>query len=391
MSGSSGSTPLSPTVPAFPTTNDVAMGVLSLQGAQSGVLTDYNPGSIIRTLAESLGSVIELQGIAEQTLTFQTMVYGALTALGITPNAAQAATGIVTFTTPGPTSQAILIPSGTLVQTPGGIQFQTTAGVVIASGASSASTAIQAVSGGTGSNVASGSISQLLTSIPYPITVSNANPTAGGANAESLAGTLSRFAAAVAAPGLASPYAIANAAIGIAFGTETVQQAMVWEPWAAAGTGVGSGQAGFTLYIDDGTGSATTGLLAVVASAMSSGDAAQPLGFRPAGVPFSVASVAPTLATITVTGSLLPGFGSATGAVVSNVSGALAAYAAGLSIGQTLYQGNLAGVVGDAGQGQLQSFTVVLSAAAGSGLVSLAPPFSGRIIPASISVTFQSS
>lgn len=389
MSGSSGSTPLSPTVPAYPTTVDVALGVLALLGAQSGVLSDYNIGSIIRTLSESLGSVIELQGIAEQTLVFQTMVYGALTALSITPLLSTPATGVETFTAPGPVSQTILIPAGSLLQTPGGVQFQTTAGVVMASGTSSVQATIEAVSGGTGGNVGSGTITQLLASIPYPLTVTNLTATAGGANAESLAGTLSRFAGAVAAPGLSSPYAIANAAIGINFGSEVVAQALVYEPWAAAGTGIGSGQAGYTLYIDDGTGGASTGLITAVASAMSSGNASFPLGFRDAGVPFTVAAVAPTLASIIVTGTLLPGYGSATGAVVGNISGSLATYGASLTIGQTLYQGNLGGVVGDAGQGQLQSFTVQLSAAAGSGLTSLTPPYSGRVIISQISVSFS--
>lgn len=389
MSGST-SNPLSPTVAAYPTTTDAALAVLALMGAQSGVLSDYNPGSIVRTQAESLGSVLELQGIAEQTTTFQTMVYGALTALGITPLAAQAATGLINLSTPGPTSQAILIPGGTLLQTAGGIQFQTLSGAIIASGQSSIQTAIQAVSGGTSSNVASGTITQLLTSIAYPVSVSNPIATAGGANAESLATTLARFAAATAAPGLASPYAVANAAIGLSYGTETVKAAEVYEPFAAAGAGNPvSGQAGFTLYIDDGTGTASAGLLSVVASAISSGSAAQGAGFRPAGVPYQVAAVTPTYAVIAVTGSLLPGYGSATGVVVQNISGALATYGASLTIGQVLYQGSLAGVVGDAGQGQLSAFSVTLSGGPGGGLTSLSPPYSGRVIVSSIAVAFS--
>ncbi len=386
MSGSSGA--LSPTVPAYPRTNDIALSLLALLGAQSGVLTDYNVGSIIRTLGESLGSVIELQGISEQTLAFQTQVYGAMSALGITPRGAQAATGLVTFTAPGPVSQAVLIPGSSLLQTAGGVQFQTTAEVVLASGSTTVNAGVVAVSGGTQGNVAASGISQILTSLAYPLTVLNLSPTAGGATAETLAGTLARFAAAVAAPGLCSPVAIANAAIGLSYGTEVVEYASVLEGWALAGTGAGSGTAGFILYLDDGTGSASANLLASVSAAMSTGTPSLPDGFRPAGVPFSVASVAPTYAIVSCSGSLLPGYGSNTGIVASGVSGALSTYAGSLAIGQTLYQGNLAGVAADAGQGQLLSLSVSLSGNAGGNLTSLSPPYSGRVIPLSISVSF---
>lgn len=383
--------PLSPTVAAYPSTSDTAMAMLALLGAQSGVLTDYNPGSIIRTFSEAVGSVVELQGISEQTLAFQTMVYGALSALNIVPRSATFATGVVTFNAPGPVAQTFTILAGTLLQTPGGVQFQTLTDTLFASGSSSVLANIQSILPGSSANVASGTVTQILSSLVYPLTVINNAPVAGGANAESLATTLSRFAAAVGAPGLTSPYAIANAAYGLSYGTESVVAASVYEPWIAAGSGSGSGQASFVLYIDNGTGGASQSLISAVASAISSGTPSLPSGFRPAGVPFTVASVSPVYAAVSVTGVLAPGFGSATGVIASNTSGAVASYIEGLLIGQTLYQGNLAGVVGDAGQGQLVSFTVSLSGSPGSGIASLAAPYSGRVILSQIQVNFSSS
>jgi uncharacterized phage protein gp47/JayE len=366
---------LEPTVPAYPTTVQVALAILGLMGAQSGILTDFNIGSVIRTASESIGSVVELQGLAEQTLAFQTIVYGAMAALGIRPIGANAATGIVTFTAPGPAVQAVSIPGGTLLQTTGGVQFQTTSGVVLASGSSNVNAGVVAVSGGTTGNIAASGIVQILSGLGYPLTVLNGSATAGGANAETLGGTLARFAAAVAAPGLASPVAVPNKAIGVSAGSEKVQYAACYEPWVAAGTGVGSGTAGFTLYIDNGTGAASSGLIAAVQAAISGTP-----GFRPVGVPYYVLSTAPTYTNITVSGSLLAAYAAASASITSGITDAIDSYVGSLPISGTLYLGNLTATVGSAGEGQLASFSVSISGAPGSGLTSISAPYSGRII-----------
>jgi len=351
-------------------------------GAQSGVLTDYNTGSIIRTLAESLGSPIELQGLAEQTQAYQAMIYGAIAAFGITPLGASFATGTVQFMAPGPATQAVGIPAGTLVQTTGGVQFQTLSGAALASGATFVNTGVIAVSGGTTGNVPASGITQVLTGLSYPLTVINSLPTAGGSNAESLAATLTRFAAAVAAPGVASPVAVANGAIGVSTGTESVRFSNVFEPWIAS-SGV-SGM-GFQLYIDDGTGTASSALIAAVQAAISGTP-----GFRPAGVPYSINAAAPVYASVSVSGSMLPQFDSASGTIASAVSGALQSYVGGFVFDQTLFQGNLSAVVGNAGAGQLGSFSVTLSMASGaSGISSLTGSYSGRVVLSSLQVNIS--
>ena len=370
---------LQPTVPAFPTTLDIATSILALMGAQSGVLTDYNPGSIIRTLAESLGSPIELQGLAEQTQAYQAMIYGAIAAFGIYPLGATYATGTVMFMAPGPATQAVGIPAGTLIQTTGGVQFTTVSAVALASGATYVNTGVTAVSGGTTGNVPASGINQILSGLSYPLSVTNPLATAGGANAESLAGTLTRFAAAVAAPGVASPVAVANGAIGVYSGTESVKFSNCYEPWIAS-SGV-SGM-GFQLYIDDGTGTASTALVAAVQTAISGTP-----GFRPAGVPFAIMSATPNYATVMVSGSMLPQFDSASGTITTAVSSALQSYVGGFVFDQTLFQGNLSAVVGNAGEGQLSSFTVTLSMASGaSGISSISGSYSGRVVLSNLQV-----
>ena len=307
------------------------------------------------------------------------MIYGAMASFGITPLGVSYATGMVEFISPGPATQAVSIPVGTLIQTTGGVQFQTLSGVALASGSTYVNTGVIAVSGGTAGNVPASGITQILTGLSYPLSVTNPLPTAGGANAESLAGTLTRFAAAVAAPGLASPVAVANGAIGIANGPELVKFSNCYEPWVAS-SGV-SGM-GFTLYLDNGTGTASSGLISAVQAAISGTP-----GFRPAGVPYTILPATPNYATVTVSGAMLPQFDSASGTIMAAVSGALMNYVGGFVFNQTLYQGNLSAVVGNAGEGQLGSFSVVLSAASGaSGISSISGSYSGRVVLSNLQV-----
>ena len=94
MSGS-----LTPVVAAPPTTVQVASNEVAYMAAQTSVPTDYNAGSMVRTIAEAQGSVVELQAVSDQALAFQALVYGAMSLFGVTSGVAVPATGVVTFAT----------------------------------------------------------------------------------------------------------------------------------------------------------------------------------------------------------------------------------------------------------------------------------------------------
>lgn len=364
---------LSPTVAAAPTATQSAANMLALMAGLSGVVTDYNQGSQVRTLAESLAAVIEAQGVSAQASTLQSMVYGAMTMFGITASSGSAASGTVTFATSFPVSsapaipQAVAIPAGTLVSTSGGVMFATTTAVTLTSGATSVNVGVLAtVTGAIGNVPASGISGTPLTNLGYPLFVANGAPTAGGASAASLSQTLALFTAKAASLGLSSPVAIANAVIGIvASGTgETVQKAAVYESWLAAGTGAGSGTAGFTLFVDNGTGTASSTLLGTVSGAITGSAAAGQSGYRPAGVPFAVSAVTPVYATVGVTGVLTPGFLTAS-AVTGAASSVVQQYFTALGIGDGLgsnaaQQAQIAADVANAGLGAWQSLTVSL-------------------------------
>jgi len=277
------------TLPAAPTTLDVAQRILATMQAMSGVATDYNIGSQIRTFSEAAGSVIEMQSIAAQQQAYLSLTYGSISAVGITPLGATLANGFVTFATGNilpypPATQTVLIPAGTIVQSTGGVQFQTVTAATLATGATSITVPVSAIVAGTSGNVSAGTITQILTGVGYSLYLSNAAATTGGAAAETPSATLARFAAQEATYGLCSPFAVANAAIGVINGSEVVQYAACYEPWI--NNPIASGQAGFTLYIDNGLGTASSGLIANVITKITGNQVTGVSGYRPVGVPF---------------------------------------------------------------------------------------------------------
>jgi hypothetical protein len=360
---------LQPSVASSPTTVQTATNLLSLMAALNGHTTDYVQGSQVRTLAEAVGAVSEFQGVAGQALALQALVYGALSLFDIQLPQATFSTGLTTFATSIPVSgapaapQSVDIPVGTLIQTAGGIQFKTLTDTVLASGTSSVVASIVATTAGALGNVASGAIvGTPLSSIGYPLYVTNTTPTAGGSDAGTQSSALALFAAKVMSLGLASPVAAANAPIGLTVsGTgETVRFASNYEPWLAAGTGAGSGTAGFTLYVDNGTGGASSSLLAAVTALLNGSAATQQNGYRPVGVPYSVQAVTPVYASASVSGTLYPGL-LATGSVTPAVTSGITSYFNSLGIAPAAaYQSQVAAAAGDAGLGAFSALTVNL-------------------------------
>ena len=391
---------LTPTVATVPGSVESATQMLSLITALSGQTTDINIGSQVRTLAEAIGAVTEEQGIAGQALALQALAYGAMSLFNIEQSQSLPASGVAIFTTSLPLSgapvapQAVAIPSGTLIQTGGGIQFSTVANATLASGTNAVAVGILATTFGAIGNVPSGSITGVpLTPIGYPLYVTNATATGGGADAGTQSQAIALFTAKAASLGLASPVAIANSVIGVtASGTgESVNYSSVFEPFIAAGSGIGSGTAGFTLYIDNGTGTATSGLVAAVSSFITGDVSAGRSGYRPAGVPFIVSGTSPVFCSATVSGMLLPGLLS-TGNVVATVINNVGSYFDGIGIAPAAaYQPNIAAVVGDAAAGSFASLAVNLYYSGSSTPVPLVSGAVGtRVILAALAVNIDS-
>ena len=369
MSGSS----LTPTVAATPSAVQSATALLAQMAALSGTATDYNIGSQIRTAAESVGAISEQEGIGTQALALQAFEYGALSLFGISQPQAQSALVPIIFATSLPVSaapvvpQPVPIPSGTIVSTPGGTQFITYAASVLASGTSSVTVPGIATTAGSAGNIpASGISGTPLTPVGWPLVVTNAVAASGGTDQGTQSLAQAQFAGKAASLGLSSPVAISNAVDGYSVSGETVAFSQVFEPWIAAGSGAGSGTAGFTLYIDNGSGGASATLIAAVKAFILGNAVTNQSGYRPAGMPFTVSGVTPVYATVAVSGLLIPGIlssGSVYNAVVSGVTN----YFSGVGISTVVptgsiaaYQPQIAAAASDAGLGGWQSLTVTL-------------------------------
>ncbi len=226
---------------------------------------------------------------------------------------------------------------------------------------------------GSGSNVPASAIISIVNGISYPLFVTNGAPTSGGTASEAPARTAARFAAAVALPGLASPLAVADAAIGVSVsGGESVLYSTVWE------SGIASGVAGFELIIDDGTGAATTALKTAVSGFINSAPQ-----YRPAGVPWLVSGVVPVFASVGVSATLLSQYEGSNAQISSAMTSGVQGYFNSLQFAQSVYQGQVAAAAADAAPGLLSSLTVTLNTSAST--VSAAP--NQRIILQNISVS----
>lgn len=379
------------TVPGAPDTSLVSATLLSYMAAQSGVVSDYNDGSQIRTLSEGIGSVVEIESVISNALAVQAAVNAAYSVFNITPILSQSSVGSVYFLTgtgsnPPPANQNVIIGIGTIVGTSGGVQFQTTETVTLASGTTSVSGTIVAVQPGLTGNVPAGSITSLISTLPYPVFVTNTLPTSGGANAELPSQTLARFTSRVLSLGLASPVAIANASIGITAGstTETVKYATVYEPWSV---NIASG-AGFSVYIDNGSGSASTTLINSVTSVLNGSFSLNLSGYRPAGVPYSVNAVVPVYASVIVSGTaVIP---TQATLIQSSISSTIISYFGGLPFGQSVTTSDLIATASSIGTGLLSSLSVTLYNSSGSVVDIVSPLVYGRVILTSVTVNISS-
>ena len=321
------------------------------------------------------------------------MTYAAMALMGVTNQGATPASGIVTFATAFPTSgapvvtQPVAIPASTLVQTTNGNLFQTLVASLLVIDTVSVDVMVQAVVPGSAGNAVALAVSgQPLTALGYPLFVQNAAPLSGGNDAETPSQAAAQFAATVGALGLASPVAVANAPIGLSVSGETVRYAACYEPWVAAGSGAGSGTAGFTLYIDNGTGTASATLLTAVTSYINGSTLQNLSGYRPAGVPYTITSGTPVYATVTVSGTLLPGLVSSTTVANAVVSG-VQSYFSTLGFGVAAQQPQIAGQAANAGLGFFTSLSVSLYYSGGGGAVTqVTGAANNRIILSSLTV-----
>ncbi len=242
---------------------------------------------------------------------------------------------------------AALVPVGTQVLTADGTQtfavvtdttnpaWQASLnGYVLSVGNPTVSVPVSAVTAGSAGNVQAGSITLIAAALPGIDTVSNAQPTAGGVDAESDLALRARFQLFLAALSRATPLAVGSAVLGTRQGLTFA----IAENVTPAGIPL---MGSFVVTVDDGTGYPAPATLTAAAQAI---DAVRPVGTSYAVVP-------PTVIYVSVTLVVVPVANYTHAVVAAAVWTALADYIDTLPIGATLYYSRLLQVAYDASPG----------------------------------------
>jgi uncharacterized phage protein gp47/JayE len=257
-------------------------------------ITDFNPGSIIRSFCEAAGLVIEevyvaiFLGFQRQLSKIPQFVFNFKLKEGTY------ATTSVVFSRAGAAGQDFPINASQRIQTTSGLIFATTASGVIASGQTSSS-AIEAVAVDIGYayNVGAGTLTAIIGSINGVNSVTNANAATGGTDAETTYQYNKRFQAYIEGLGRSN---IAGMIYG-ALSVQGITSASIVEHFPA------TSNINAHLYVDDGHVSGVSSeLLAEVQSVINGDGTSNNPGYRAAGV--NVVAAAPTVTSVTVTASI---------------------------------------------------------------------------------------
>ena len=318
----------------------------AVQASASAAL-NFTAGSVLRAVAEAVsGVVLWLQAVVLQVLTLTRAATSAGADLdswcadyGFARLAARAAAGQVTFSRFTATQQAV-VPVNAGVQTADGTQkfFVTLdptntaynaglGGYVLPANTAGVSVPVQAVAAGSAGNVQAGAVSVLTSAVPGVDTVTNAAGFLTGLDAEPDAAFRARFVLYITSLSKGVKAAVASAVAGVQQGlnytlTENYDYSGAYKPGY------------FYVVVDDGTGFASSALLASVSAAVEA--------VRGFTISYGVFAPADLTANVAMTLTTAPGFSHA--AVAGAVGVALTTFLNSLTLGVSVPYTRLAGV-----------------------------------------------
>lgn len=144
-------------------------------------LTDFVPGSVVMSLLEAYATQIQRLEQRVYDAMLEGVEVGTYRNFNFTRLSAQPASGTVTFTRVLTVAQ-VTIPAGSLVSVPGDTirVYETIADVTMAIGVASVVATVQCTTAGTAGNTAATTITQIVSIIGFPATVTNPNPLLNG-------------------------------------------------------------------------------------------------------------------------------------------------------------------------------------------------------------------
>ncbi len=306
-----------------------------LQG-RAAQLINLSVGSVLRALLEANASIaVWLQWLILQVLSMtraSTSVGSDLDSwmadFSFSRLPGSASSGLVTFARFTPSLTA-LIPAGTVVlTTDGSLQFLVVAdasspywnpeasGYTIAGGVASITVPVQATVVGPAGNILAGTIGLLGSALPGVDQVSNSNSFGGGVQPESDPSFRTRFQTYINSRSLATVSAVESVVTALQQGIRYCVLENVHSDGSVA-------PGNFCVIVDDGTGMASTTLLAAVSSAVDD--------VRPVGTTFSVAAA--SVLPVTVQMSLVISSSTTAAATGFAVQQAVSSWIQGLPMG----------------------------------------------------------
>ncbi len=328
----------------------VSAGMLNWMRSVTRKVTDFNPGSVVRTMLEASAAEVEelyLQYFIGLKEAIPTSVYNTF---GFPPLAANSASGLARFSAAAPAPAAVPIPAGTLVSAGNGTKlYATQALATLAMGATTIDVLVAAVLPGSAGNITAASINLLASPLPGIVAVTNQAPFINGRDAEVDDDRKTRFQSYIASLARGTITAVIFGAKtsrlvdvnGVT--TEFVAYAGLVEPWLTSNAQpVGL----VNVFIHNGSGGTTAGLVAEAQRVIDgyNDSTGMPVpGWKAAGVRVVVAAATDQAVAVTGVLTVLPGFASA--GVIAAAGTAVRAYISGRTIGESVLRSELIAII----------------------------------------------
>lgn len=260
--------------------SDILGGLIDYTSTHTSEITDFTPGSIVRSIYEA--EAMELEQL--YTLSIENILWGirhsALDAFGFTPKDATAAFGYVTVTLSTPLAAPLVLAKGTSFysskDTAESIMFVTQDSYFIDTGTSSFQVVVYCTQLGTIGNIDSNYIDTMSSTQITSKTATNEEPFATGTDTESTDSVLQRFRQFVATRGRATANAVDYAARSVP---------------GVTGVYVSETTGEFIVYAHDANGDLNPYMMNQVTNAVNL--------YRPVGIPWSVRPVSKLVKGIT--------------------------------------------------------------------------------------------
>lgn len=285
--------------------SQIVASALNWLGSAQHRITDFNIGSVARTMIESVAMEIEEMYYRMFDSLEREIPNSAYESFGFDRLPATHAVGAVTFARSTPADQDYVIAAGTVVSTDELVTFATIEAVTLETGLMSVQATVQASVSGAEGNVQAGAITRMNSAIAGIETVTNMVAITGGAPRETDEERAARFRLFVEAlprttiGGIVSGAMTARLVDGTGAILERVRLARADEPWRR-----GDGPRGVAhVYIDNGTGAASSGLVQAaqrVIDGSAFGEEPVEDGYWAAGIEVTVVAVTGVPVPVTV-------------------------------------------------------------------------------------------